>query len=64
VSCENALLRHGSGHGVGILPLALTPLRFAQGPADSVRMTGMGGVGEDESVEGISLISTNKTFAF
>jgi hypothetical protein len=35
------------------LPLALTPLRFAQGRLDSVRMTGLDGVGEDESVEGI-----------
>ena len=40
---ENSLTRHGTGQSVGVLPLALTPLRFAQGRSGSVRMTGFEG---------------------
>ncbi len=37
VSGENALMRHGTGHSAGVLPLALAPL----GRSDSVRMTAL-----------------------
>ena len=41
---ENSLKRHGEGCSVGVLPLALAPLRQAQGRSCSVRMTGLKGI--------------------
>jgi hypothetical protein len=34
-------MRYGKGYILGVLRLALSPLRQAQGPADSLRMTGL-----------------------
>lgn len=36
--------RHGEGYSVGVLPLALAPLRQAQDRSCSVRMTGLKGI--------------------
>src|SRR5215831_6500750 len=43
---ENFLNRHGGAIAVGISPLALSPLRQAQGPSWSVEMTGISSSGE------------------
>jgi len=44
-------MRHGEGCSVEILPLALTPLRQAQGGSCSVRMTGLKGIARGDIFE-------------
>src|SRR5215472_6794152 len=46
VSRSNSLNQHGSALILGISPLALSPLRQAQGPSWSVEMTDIGSSGE------------------